>query len=107
MAFYEIRQYKILPGKMNAWLELMHSDIMPFQVSKGMVISASFQGEEDDSVYIWIRRFENEAQREQQYEAVYQSEHWKNVLSPRIGEIMDRDAMLVQRVTATAMSILQ
>ena len=28
-----------------------------------MVITASFRGEEDDSVYVWMRRFEDEAER--------------------------------------------
>jgi len=29
-----------------------------------MVICGSFRGETDESVYVWIRRFESEAQRE-------------------------------------------
>ena len=61
MAFYELRQYKVTPGKMNAWLKIMEEEIIPFQVSKGMVICGSFRGETDDSVYVWIRRFESEA----------------------------------------------
>ena len=56
MPFYELRQYKILPGKMNEWLKLMEETIIPFQVSKGMVITSSFRGEDDDSVYVWTRR---------------------------------------------------
>ncbi|MAI99232.1 MAG: NIPSNAP family containing protein [Nisaea sp.] len=104
MAFFELRQYKIQPGKMAAWLELMENEIIPFQVAKGMVICASFQGEEDDSVYFWIRRFESEEQRVQLYAAVYESDFWQNDVSPRVGEILDRSATNVQRVTATRMS---
>ena len=37
MAFYELRKYKIRRGKMNDWLRLMEGEIIPFQVSKGMV----------------------------------------------------------------------
>ena len=51
MAFFELRQYKIRPGKMAQWLDFMENEIIPFQVSKGAVICGSFQGEEDDSVY--------------------------------------------------------
>ena len=43
MAFYELRQYKVLPGKMNEWLNLMESEIIPFQISKGMVITGSYK----------------------------------------------------------------
>ena len=78
MAFFELRQYKIRPGKMAEWLEFMQNEIIPFQVSKGMVICGSFRGEEDESVYVWIRRFENEEQRVKLYADVYESDYWKN-----------------------------
>ena len=45
MAFFELRQYKIRPGKMAQWLDFMENEIIPFQVSKGAVICGSFQGE--------------------------------------------------------------
>ena len=32
MAFYELRQYKIKPGKMEEWLKIMEGEIIPFQV---------------------------------------------------------------------------
>ena len=64
MAFYELRQYKVLPGKMDEWVKIMEEEIIPFQVSKGIVITDSFRGETDDSKYVWMRRFESEAQRE-------------------------------------------
>ena len=54
MAFFELRQYKIHPGKMAQWLELMENEIIPFQVSKGAVICASFRGEEDELSLIHI-----------------------------------------------------
>ncbi|MEC8793554.1 MAG: NIPSNAP family protein, partial [Pseudomonadota bacterium] len=107
MAFYELRQYKIQDGKMDAWLKIMEEEIIPFQCAQGMVICASFRGEEDDSVYFWIRRFESEAARAKLYAAVYESDYWKNDVAPRVGELIDRSATVVQRVTATRMSPLQ
>ena len=107
MAFFEIRQYKIRPGKMDAWLELMHSEIVPFQVSQGMVFCGSYRGEEDDSQYIWMRRFESESEREKLYTDVYKSDTWVNDIAPRVAELMDREAMVVHRVVATALSPMQ
>ena len=107
MAFYELRRYKILPGKMEDWLQLMEQEIIPFQVSKGMVITASFQGEDDDSCYIWMRRFVSEEERVSLYEAVYDSDHWKNVIGPRISGVMDRSAIQVTRLTPTLKSPTQ
>ena len=107
MAFYELRQYKIKPGKMSEWLEFMENKIIPFQVSKGAVISASFKGETDDTVYFWIRRFESETERERLYRDIYESDFWKDEVAPKVGELIDREAIQVQRVTPTSLSILQ
>jgi hypothetical protein len=105
--FFELRQYKIRPGKQAAWIKLMEEEILPFQISQGMVIQGSWVGEEDDSIYYWMRRFTDEAERERLYEAVYQSDTWKNDIGPRIPDLMDRDAMQVTRITATPKSVIQ
>jgi hypothetical protein len=107
MAFYELRQYKVLPGKLASWVKIMEEEIIPFQVSKGMVICGSFRGETDESVYIWIRRFESEAQREALYKAVYESDFWKTQIAPRVGEHLDRTAHNIQRIVPTAKSTMQ
>jgi hypothetical protein len=107
MAFYELRQYTIRPGKMEAWLRCMQEEIIPFQVAKGMVITGSYRGEKDDSVYVWMRRFESETERERLYKAVYESEHWKNVIAPKVTELIDRSAINVQRIVPTRLSTAQ
>jgi hypothetical protein len=107
MAFYELRQYKVRPGKMAEWLRVMEQEIIPFQVSKGMVITGSYRGEDDDSVYVWMRRFENEAERERLYAAVYESDFWKNEMSPRIPDMLDREAMVITRIVPTSLSAAQ
>ena len=106
MAFYELRQYKVLPGKMDEWVNNMEEEIIPFQTSKGMVICGSFRGETDDSAYVWLRRFESEAQREQLYKAVYDSDHWKTAIAPRVPTCLDRSAMVVTRIVPTPKSAM-
>ena len=107
MAFYELRQYKVLPGKMNAWVKIMEEEIIPFQVSKGMVICGSFRGENDPSVYVWLRRFESEAEREALYKAVYETDHWKTKIGPRVPDILEREANVVTRIIPTAKSTMR
>ena len=107
MAFYELRQYKVRPGKMQEWLKVMEQEIIPFQVAKGMVITGSFRGETDDSVYIWLRRFESEAEREALYKAVYETDYWKTKIAPRVPEHLDRAAMVVTRMVATPKSTVR
>ena len=107
MAFYELRQYKVLPGKMDEWVRIMEQEIIPFQVSKGMVICGSFRGETDDSVYVWLRRFESEAEREAQYKAVYESDHWKTYIAPQVPDMLFREQIKVTRIEATPKSVIQ
>jgi hypothetical protein len=107
MEFYELRQYKVLPGRMDGWVRMMEQEIIPFQVAKGMVITGSFRGEKDDSVYVWLRRFESEAEREALYKAVYESDHWKSHIAPRIPEYLDRSAMVITRIVPTPKSVAQ
>jgi hypothetical protein len=107
MAFYELRQYQVLPGKMNDWIKMMETEIIPFQTSKGMVITGSYRGEEDDSIYIWLRRFDSEAEREELYAAVYESDHWKTVIGPRVPDHINREAIQVMRIVPTPKSTAQ
>ncbi|MEX2229627.1 MAG: NIPSNAP family protein [Dehalococcoidia bacterium] len=104
---FELRQYTIRPGQRENWVRCMEDEVIPFQVSKGMVILGSFVGEGDDSTYVWIRRFKDEAERERLYEAVYQSDHWKNVIGPRVPEMIDREQIKVTRLSPTAKSPIQ
>ena len=85
----------------------MEETVIPFQISKGMVILGRFVGEEEDDLYVWIRRFESEEERLQLYEAVYESEEWKNEIADRVGELIDRSQIKVTRLEATAKSVLQ
>ena len=104
--FYELRQYKVLAGKMDEWVPYMEETIIPFQ-ARGMVVTGSFQGEAYDSVYIWLRRFESEAERERLYAAVYDTDEWKNEMAPRVGELIDRESISVQRIVPTPRSVAQ
>jgi|TARA_B100000686_G_C16076361_1_gene611771 hypothetical protein len=92
---------------MNEWVEFMETEIIPYQVSKGMVVVGSFVAEEEEDLYIWIRRFENEEEREKLYEAVYQDPDWTDGISDRVGEIMDREQIVVTRILPTSRSVLQ
>ncbi len=107
MAFYELRQYFVRPGKMDEWVKIMEEEIIPFQISKGMVICGSFRGETDASTYIWIRRFHSEAEREAQYKAVYETDYWKTKIAPRVPDCLDREKMVIQRLVPTLRSTMQ
>ena len=105
--FFELREYRTKPGQRENWVRFMEEQIVPFQSWKGMVIVGSFVGQEEDDLYIWIRRFESEAELERLYKAVYESDTWKNEIAPKIPEMLDRDKSVVRRIEATPKSVAQ
>lgn len=105
--FFELRQYRTKPGQRDSWVKLMEEEIIPFQIAKGMVVVGSFVGQQEEDLYVWIRRFENEEERERLYQAVYESDYWQNELSPRVGDMLFRDRIQVTRLEATPKSVIQ
>ena len=105
--FFELRQYSIKEGQMDEGVEFMEKEIIPYQVAKGMVILGSFVGDEEKNLYIWIRRFESESEKDRLYKAVYEDSHWTKNLSPKVGELMHRDKIVVTRMIPTGRSVIQ
>ncbi|WP_028322122.1 NIPSNAP family protein [Desulfatiglans anilini] len=105
--FFELRQYRIKDGKRERWVRLMEEKIIPFQVSKGMVFVGSFVALDEPDLYIWIRRFESEEEAERLYEEVYQSDYWKTEIAPLAKEMLDRDKMVITRMSATDKSVIR
>lgn len=105
--FFELREYRTRPGQRERWVKFMEEVIIPFQLSKGMVVIGSFTSTEEDDLYIWIRRFDSEEQREALYAAVYQSAEWQNVIAPQIPELMDRERMVIRRIAPTEKSVMR
>jgi hypothetical protein len=104
---FELRQYRTLPGQRERWVRFMEEVIIPFQSSKGVVIVGSFVAEEDPDVYVWIRRFADEEERKRLYEAMYESDEWKNHIEPRVPEMLDREKMVITRLLPTQSSVLR
>ena len=104
---FELREYRIKPGQMENWVKFMEEVVIPFQVSHGMVIVGSFTGEKEEDLYVWIRRFESEQERERQYKAVYESDRWKNEIGPKVPTMMDRERMKVTRLAPTPKSVIR
>lgn len=105
--FFELRQYQAKPGKREKLAKFMEETVIPFQLEKGMVVIGSFIGTEDENLYVWIRRFESEEEREALYKAVYESDYWKNDLTPIINEVLDRETIQVTRLEPMPKSVIR
>ena len=94
----ELRQYRARPGQRENWVRFMKEHIIPFQTSKGMKILGMWVAEQEDDLFVWMREFESEAERERLYTEVYQSDHWKTNLGPKAQEMLDRERMVITRL---------
>ena len=74
--------------------------LLPLSRSGALVI-------DPHDTYIWTRRFESEEERDQLYEAVYETETWKNEIAPPIADMLDRDRARITLVEPTAKSIIR
>ena len=92
---------------MKQWLKLMEDEVAPFQAAQGMVIPAKFTAPKDKDLFVWLRRFKNEAERKRLYRKVYESDHWKTVLAPRIDAVLDVSSIVVTDLEPIPSSILQ
>jgi hypothetical protein len=104
---YELREYRIRKGKMKQWLKLFEEEIVPFQVSKGMVIPGSFTAVKKPDTFIWLRRFRSEADRVRLYRKVYDTERWEKIIQPQVDAVLDVSTIIVTQLTPTARSVLQ
>ena len=104
---YELREYRIRKGKMKQWLKLFEEEILPFQVERGMVIAGSFTAVKKPELFVWLRRFKNEAERVRLYKRVYETERWEKLIQPRVREVMDTSSIVVTQLTPTPKSVLQ
>jgi hypothetical protein len=103
----EIRRYTLFPGQRDAWVKYFEEKIAPFQTGKGMTILGSFTDEEDENAFVWLRRFNDEDDREALYAAVYEDDEWKSDISPAIPTMMDRSKMVITRVNPLGSSDIQ
>jgi len=92
---YELRQYWAKPGRREALVDLMSQEILPFQVSCGVDVVATFVASDDPDAYVWIRRWSSDQQRERVSAAVYGSSRWNDELMPAVSALMDRERTIV------------
>ncbi|MFD2178184.1 NIPSNAP family protein [Veronia pacifica] len=83
----ELREYKLRPGMMKKWLVWMESQILPYQISKGMKVLNTFthEDEQGEQWFIWLREFQSMEHREEVYARTY-NEWWKETMRPKVFE---------------------
>ena len=97
MKIIELREYKIKSGKTQEWLELMGTEILPYQRNKGMnVLNTYLQTDDEGNDYfVWLREFENEESRQRLYAETY-DDWWKTEMRGRVFSLIEESAVSVK-----------
>ena len=97
MPVIELREYRVLPGKFDAWTSWMHSELLPYMREKGMkvLLTTSYVDDEGDEWFIWLREFDNEEHRSALYEATY-NDWWVDEIRPKIFQHIEQESMKVR-----------
>src|SRR3954447_694160 len=103
---YELREYRMLPGKRDEWIRFMDEILIPDQTAAGAFIAGSFAGEEDQDLYVWIRGFESEGHRQAFANTYYATDRWLNELKPQVRGMIGTE-FVVRVISPTPASLTQ
>ena len=79
----EIRRYQIEPGRRDEFVEFFDTEVVPAMQEAGMEILGQFTSTEDDTVFYYLRAFDDEEQQRAQSTAFYESSAWLDDLKDR------------------------
>lgn len=103
----ELREYGLQEGYGDEFFQFLQDVIIPFQVSKGMIIVACFKVLEEDDKIVWIRRFKDKEEMERLVKEVYGGDEWLNEIKPKCIHMLNPDKMKITLMEAGAQSPLQ
>jgi hypothetical protein len=76
-ALLDIRTYKLVPGSSHTFDEMVRKRSLPMLERFGIRVVAHGPSADGDDYYYLIRLFSSAAQREEQLEAFYGSDEWR------------------------------
>lgn len=91
--FYEIRTEHARPGRGAELAGYMDETVIPLHQEMGMQVMGSFTVADDEDAFVWIRRFEDAAERERILDAVHQN--------PRCPAMVDTVSALTEEIAST------
>jgi quinol monooxygenase YgiN len=83
----EIRTYRLKPGTIEAFHEVVHTKAVPMLRAKGMDVVAYGRSDHEEETYFLLRAYTNREALEREQTEFYGSEYWK--MGPR-SEVVDR-----------------
>lgn len=79
----EIRTYRLRPGVLDEFVTWFEDDVQPAMEAAGMTIVGPFIDTEAEDVFVYVRTFADEEERERLTSAFYDSEVWQSGMRER------------------------
>jgi hypothetical protein len=102
----EVRIYTIHEGKREEFVRLYDEVLLPAQREFGLDVLGQFISLDDEHTFVWLRRFDNQEERQRKWDEFYGSDLWKKELGPRANPLM-KDSSNVIAVEPTPGSAIQ
>ena len=96
---YELRIYRLHPGKMNEFLRGFRK-ARKFMKKYGVTFVDAWKNEEREDEFIWIRSFANTKARDKAIDAYYKSPEWMKIVDEIRSTIRRREVRIMKQVKA-------
>ena len=96
----ELRQYKLVEGRRDAFVELFEREFVESQEAVGMRLVGQFRDLDDPRRFTWLREFPDMAARQQRLAAFYSGPVWRAHRAAANAEIVDSDNVLLLKPAA-------
>jgi heme-degrading monooxygenase HmoA len=83
----EIRRYSIVPGRRDEFVQWFEEEVRPAMTAAGIRILGSFVSQDDPDVFVYLRGFADEEERERLTSSFHGSEAWTGGLRARALEM--------------------
>jgi quinol monooxygenase YgiN len=91
----ELRQYRLVEGRRDAFVELFEREFVETQEAEGMRLLGQFRNLDDPNRFTWLREFPDMAARQQRLAAFYSGPVWRAHRTAANAMIVDSDNVLL------------
>jgi quinol monooxygenase YgiN len=93
----ELRRYRLRPGSRETLIELFERELIEPQEAVGLFVLGQFRDLDDPDSFVWLRGFEDMAERERGLSAFYGGPVWQRHRDAANATMIDSDDVLLLR----------
>ena len=97
---FELRRYRLLPGRREALIRLFDSEFIESQETLGMRVEGEFRDLDDPDCFVWVRSFENMEARTEALASFYGGPVWKEHGPAANATMLNSDNVLLLKPVA-------